>query len=267
MKLNLIPLGINGFFPSHNRQTACYMIQNGQTIIILDAGTGIARLIEPELKKIVDEAKKINIILSHYHLDHIVGLSYLPGICQSKAVSLFAPVYPLIETKLCPEDILYRLLSKPIYSLNLNDLGITIIPIRDNFNIDGLHISVRPQKHPSGSIGIRINNSLAYITDTIVDYATVDFTKNVHLLLHETWLTDLEAQTSIEADGALAKEKHSWVSGVKKIATLSNVTILAPIHHQPQRTNTEIEDIIKTLSFNSTFQTINLKEGSIYTIP
>jgi len=47
----LVPLGINGFFPAHGRQTACYLlVAGGRTAILLDAGIGGARLAEQPVK-------------------------------------------------------------------------------------------------------------------------------------------------------------------------------------------------------------------------
>ena len=47
-RVKLIPLGTNGFFPSLGHQAQCYMVLTEDAAIMLDAGTGVGRLLEPE---------------------------------------------------------------------------------------------------------------------------------------------------------------------------------------------------------------------------
>ena len=67
--MKLILLGTTGYHPNDRRHTPCMLIP--ECGIMLDAGTAMYRasryLATPEL----------NIFLTHAHLDHIVGLTYL----------------------------------------------------------------------------------------------------------------------------------------------------------------------------------------------
>ena len=73
----LIILGGGGWFPAHGRQTACALLRDGDSAIMIDAGTGVGRLVErPEL---LDGIERLDILLTHFHLDHVAGLAYLPG--------------------------------------------------------------------------------------------------------------------------------------------------------------------------------------------
>ncbi len=46
--VNLIPLGTNGLLPALGRQTQCHLALTDDAAIMLDAGTGVGRLLEPE---------------------------------------------------------------------------------------------------------------------------------------------------------------------------------------------------------------------------
>ncbi|MHB1680694.1 MAG: MBL fold metallo-hydrolase [bacterium] len=243
----IIPLGINGFFPYNCRQTACYLVIKNETVIILDAGSGISGLLSSEIKKKI-QGKHLHIILSHYHLDHTCGLSYIPGVVHDNQITLYCPVKPLVKTK--NSNILKKLLSPPLYSLKLENLPITIKDINSNkFKINDINISLIKQYHPDGSVGIRIDDDIVYITDTVVSDNTAKFAKNVKLLLHEIWITDKELKTaSLEADGKKQEEKHSFESGAVKIALSSGCKGFMPIHMPPHRTQNEIKSLVNRIA-------------------
>jgi ribonuclease BN (tRNA processing enzyme) len=112
MFARLVPLGINGFIPSFGRQTMSFLLLTGNEALLLDAGTGVGRLLERTMIDLLQPYDCLNIILSHYHLDHVVGLSYLPGTWMRGVVRIYAPGRPFVETE--PDQALSRLLQ-PLY--------------------------------------------------------------------------------------------------------------------------------------------------------
>src|SRR5262245_34682861 len=112
-QMRLIPLGINGFVPTFGRHTTSFLILTSDTAILLDAGTGVARLLDSHVADVLASYENLNIILSHYHLDHIIGLSYLAGIRRKMAVSIYAPTTPFVESN--PETALRLLLRPPLF--------------------------------------------------------------------------------------------------------------------------------------------------------
>jgi ribonuclease BN (tRNA processing enzyme) len=190
--MRLVPLGINGFVPTFGRHTTSFLALIADTAILLDAGTGVARLYESHLQKLLAPYRELHIIISHYHLDHIVGLSYLPGIFRDLPVTIHAPASPFVESD--PEDSLRTLFRPPFLSLPLEHfpMGVTIVPIKESpFEIGRLSIAVRGQRHPGGSIGIRLGD-FVFMTDTIVDENAIPFMHGAQLVLHEVWLSDDE---------------------------------------------------------------------------
>ena len=67
MKLQL--LGTAGYHPNDQRQTACLMLP--EVGVVLDAGTAFYRVRD---YLCTDE---LDIFLTHAHLDHVVGITYL----------------------------------------------------------------------------------------------------------------------------------------------------------------------------------------------
>ena len=67
--LRLHCLGTAGYHPNATRHTSCYFLP--ESGIVLDAGSGIFAL--PPLV----ETSSLDILLSHAHLDHTLGLTFL----------------------------------------------------------------------------------------------------------------------------------------------------------------------------------------------
>lgn len=243
----LIPLGVNGFFPFNGRQTACYLIIKDDTVIVLDAGTGISGLLTEKIKEKI-KGKEINIILSHYHLDHTCGLSYLTGLKLGRKVKVYCPLYPLVKAKNI--NGLKKVLSPPIFSLKFIDLPMEAKEISsESFKIGKINVKLLSQYHPGGSVGVKIDNEIVYITDTVVSDKTAKFAKNAKLLLHELWITDKELKEApLEADGKRQDEKHSYESGVVKIALESKCEKVMPIHMTPWRTEKEIKELVDRMN-------------------
>lgn len=259
--MRLIPLGINGFIPTFGRHTTSFLVLTTDTAILLDAGTGVARLFESHLADLLAPYGELSIILSHYHLDHIIGLSYLAGIRRDMPVSIYAPAPPLVESN--PDDALRALLRPPFFSLPLEQfpMRVRIVPITNpQLQIGRLSISVRAQTHPGGSIGIRLGD-LVFMTDTIVDVNAVPFMRGAEFLLHEVWLGDDDIKGN--EDDLLA---HSFADGVIDIALDAEVRRLMPIHLHPKRSSRGIETLCKGMDHEG-LHVILPAEGKIYEVP
>src|SRR3954451_22666975 len=67
--MKLILLGTGGYFPTSRRHTACLMLP--EVGVVLDAGSGMCRIGEHL------QTEQLDVFLSHAHLDHVSGLTYL----------------------------------------------------------------------------------------------------------------------------------------------------------------------------------------------
>ena len=257
MKLQLLPLGINGFIPSHGRQTMSFLLLGEDEALLLDAGSGVARLVESEIAGRLASLSRLDVLLTHYHLDHVVGLSYLPGVWRGRPLRLFAPGRPLVDAE--PQAALAQLLSPPLFPVTLErwPLPVEVVPVREeSLEIGSLHLRLRRQRHPGGSVGVRVGDVLAYCTDTAMDEGTADFVRGVGTLLHEVWLSDEEA--AVEDAGRLG---HSAAGAVADLARRAAVGRLAPVHHHPRRQQAELESMARGMAERSGLAVELLTEG------
>ncbi len=255
--MRLIPLGANGFFPTFGRQTMSFLVLAPKQALLLDAGTGVSRLIEPKLSELLEPYDGLDVILSHYHLDHVVGLSYMPAAWTRGRIRVFGPSNPLVEGDV--EPALNQLLARPLFPADYRRFPAPLEPVAfrdERLRIGELPIRVRAQDHPGGSVGIRVGDALAYLTDTSVSDAAVDFVRGVKLLLHELWATDVEAATVGQAG-------HSHFSAVADFVRSCGVRATMPVHHHPKRSNAEIREMCEELQNTTGVRTLVSLEGEI----
>lgn len=258
--MRLIPLGTNGFFPSYGRQTACYLVRDGADGFLFDAGTGVSRLIEPGISAHLDGSERLSIFLSHYHLDHCAGLAYLTEVWPHE-VTIYAPAAPF--TKATPEEALGTLLDAPFAApLSMHPAPVNIVPVTtETMAIAGRDFTFRAQRHWRGSMGIRMADDLTYVTDTVIDDATVALTRGVRTLFHEVWMLDSEVEGN-----EIGTANHSYVTGVAEIAKKAGVQRLVVTHHHPRRTDADLQAIAKQASELSGVEVILPEEGRAYEI-
>ncbi|HEX9800646.1 MAG TPA: MBL fold metallo-hydrolase [Thermoanaerobaculia bacterium] len=254
--LALVPLGTNGYFPSHGRQTMAFLVAAPGVALLLDAGSGVARLAEAGPARHLHGVETLEVLLTHYHLDHVVGLSFLPGVVAGLSVRIHAPVAPLVAAG---TEALDRLLAPPLFPVRLHrwPLPVEVAPYSGSrLEIAGLSLALRAQKHPGGSVGVRVGDALAYVTDTTLDLATIDFVRGVGTLLHEVWLDDAEAAaTDVGASG------HSAAGAVAELARAARVGRLCPVHHHPRRDEEALERLIASMAPRAGCPIVRLREG------
>ena len=240
----LVPLGINGFYPSHGRQTMSFLVDvqtaTGRVGLLLDAGTGTGRLAEPDCPVPLDELDRLEVVLSHYHLDHVAGLAALPAAFRAGGgrapMRLWAPGEPLVDAQAV--EALHQLIAPPLFPYRLDEYepNLEIRPYGEASDLDdlaqalGLAIRVQRNRHPGGAVGLRFGDQLAYLTDTAPDPGSERLVEGVHTLLHEVWATADEA----EANPRLL-EGHCDTQAVRALAQKARVNRLVPVHHPPQR--------------------------------
>lgn len=134
--------------------TVCTTLEQSGHMTVLDAGTGLASL-GRELSGRTD-IKRLDILLSHLHIDHVLGLLS------------FQPLFdPELEIRFYGgaglERYLQTLIAPPFWPLRLEDfparLSFHEIAPGDRFRLDGLSVSTLAGNHPGGSILYRLDGA------------------------------------------------------------------------------------------------------------
>lgn len=238
----ITPLGSLGWIPTANNHTCCYCLEIDGQLVILDAGTGIARLAGPVGQAIVKRYDTITLILSHYHLDHTIGLAYLPAFFKGKEVHIAGPGAPFYPEGL--RAILDQMIRAPYFAnpLDAFPMNVHIHDLTDGVNTLGpLTVEVIPQRHSNPSIGVRINREACYMTDTGPTERTVSFCRDSKLLMHECFFDHHE---TAEDTG------HTSVQDAARMAKEANAGTLMLIHQNPmypEKRLLEMEQYARTI--------------------
>ena len=216
MKLHF--LGTTGYHPNDLRQTACLMLP--ELGVIFDAGTGMFRARD------LIETDTLDIFLTHVHLDHSMGLTFLYDI-------LFEKDLRRVTVHMAAENV--EIVKRHLYNEKL-------FPVAPNFEFaeladkpveleNGGQLTAIPVEHPGGCHGFRLQlheTSLAYITDTTAhpDAPYVRQIENVGTLIHECYFPD-----GFEDKAALTG--HSCLTPVAQVAKAANVGRVFLVHINP----------------------------------
>lgn len=223
-------LGSGGWIPNDERETCSYLVEMDNNLIILDAGTGISRL--KDYLEILEKYSTVNIILSHYHLDHIVGLSFLPLWLSKHKINIWAPgkkFYKDGTTSILTDFTSFPYFSRPIHEFS-NDVNVHEYD-EVGFNINDTLVKITTQKHSAPSFGITLGDFLHYATDTEVLKETFVIAGNVKILLHECW--DLKQ----------SKSNHSSLEQIIELSTTCKDTKIGLIHINPSWTDLDFKGV------------------------
>jgi ribonuclease Z len=217
--------GTAGYHPSEDRHTSCYYIP--ELSLLLDAGTGIFRL---TAELLADPRESIDIWLSHAHLDHVVGLTFLldtMAVTSLKRVRVFGEAAKL-------QAIRQRLYYDLIFPVEPTLEFVTLPDSSSPFLVSGQRdyfIQWLPLEHPGGSVGYVIEYAgkrLAYISDTTAypDSPYIAALRDLDLLMHECNFDDQNQQLAV-------KTGHSWLSAVVDVVEQCRPRQTQLIHINP----------------------------------
>jgi ribonuclease BN (tRNA processing enzyme) len=215
--MKLVLLGTGGYFPTSQRQTACLLLPD--VGVVLDAGTGMSYL------GIYRRTDRLDIFLTHAHLDHIAGLTYLVRILPPTVAA---------QTTVHGDAAKLRAIREHLFAAEIFPVEPTFkfAPLSSPVGVAGdgtlTHFSLQ---HPGGSLGYRLDwpgHSLAYVTDTTaaVDADYIEQICGVDLLVHEA-----NFPANIEDKPALTG--HSWLAAVAQVAANARVGKLVLVHIDP----------------------------------
>jgi ribonuclease Z len=233
----LVILGSSGAIPQEGMMTTSLAIRMDGLLLLLDAGSGLARLLGGSLRRLVPPPQHpVHVFLTHLHLDHIVGLTFLPAMWKNPTVIHV----PSVDGGDVDADVeprrgcerLQGLFGGPFFPLAFHELlpsvsSETVTP--GVMEIGGYRLEARWQRHPGRSLGYRLGDLLAFVTDSSSDAGTVEFVQGVRLLVHEaSW-----SETSKGGRARAALTGHSTAEQAATIARDAQVGELLLSHLPP----------------------------------
>lgn len=221
----------------------CFEVRCGTTRIILDAGSGL-RALGASLTA-AGEALDAHLVLSHLHLDHVMGLSQFPQLWRGDARLVVHAPAGLIGAD--PANTVFSIISPPLFPALVADLPASIrlearTPDQATFPAPGLSIRTFALTHQGESHGVAIEwegRKLCYVTDhehgdVAADARVTENVRGADLLIYDATFTD-EELPSRRGWG------HStWQEGVR-LQRRAGVKTLALAHHAPDRTDDDID--------------------------
>ena len=230
--------------------TACVQVTaDDGTCLILDAGTGI-RALGNALPR--DDAR-IDILLSHLHMDHIQGLGFFgPFFTPGREVHVWGPPSATLDLR----GRLSRYLSPPLFPVRLRDvesrLELHNAPA-EGTRIGALEVTAATIIHPGPTVGYRVSEngtSMAYLSDhepalgvdSFPDAPAWtsghDLAAGVDLLVHDGQFSEAERQARIGWG-------HSSTVEAAAFARQAGAKQLVCFHHDPGHDDEAVDRLIE----------------------
>lgn len=249
--------GTRGSLPSagpetvrYGGNTSCVEVRGGDgTLLVLDAGTGIRRLSHA----VGPDDRRIHLLLTHLHMDHIQGFGFFDPLYRSDAeVHVWGPPSTTHDLR----TRLTKYLSPPLFPVRLRDLPCRLflhdVPM-GGFAVESLRVHCALVFHPGPTVGYRITEgsaAMVYIPDHEPalgarafplgpDWTSgADLAREADLLLHDTQYTDAEYA-----------HRHGWghsaIGHTMAFARLVRPRRLVTFHHDPGHGDDMLDDLVR----------------------
>lgn len=268
--------GVRGSYPittgtKYGGNTTCMLARTPSHVIIFDAGSGIIQVGKDLIPEIIEHKKnskdpfQITIILTHTHIDHIIGLNFfIPIYMQGVHVNFIGPATLGVDL----EEILRTTCEPQFHPVSMDEFRCTkyFENINENMviyfqkddpnpNIDetgnnvpgNAEISVKNMKyyfHPKdGSYNYRVESagkSIVFATDVEQyvnsDQRLVKFSEGADVLIHDSQY-DTEQYKMFQGYG------HSTYQMACDVATQAKIKKLLLFHHDPNNNDEALEKI------------------------
>jgi phosphoribosyl 1,2-cyclic phosphodiesterase len=245
-------------FIKYGGDTACVEIRTkNDEVIIVDTGTGIRELGN---KLISEKKKRIHIIFTHAHWDHIIGFPFFKPLYMSDTRIVIAGCS---DSQIAIKKLISDVMEPPFFPVKLNELKSTIHfagTCQESISIDSIKIYPINLNHPNNAIGYKFvedDKSFVYLTDNEIGFTTsgnkvlafrhpssmdypdyVEFSRNADLLVHDAEFTHDEYHKNRMSWG------HSCARDALELAIEAGVKRLGLFHLNQDRSDSEVDAMV-----------------------
>ena len=217
--------------------------------LILDAGTGIRRL----GAKLGPDTGRVDLLLSHLHMDHIQGLGFFrPLFAPALPIQIWGPTSPVERL----EQRISRYLSPPLFPVHLDDVPSTITfhdAPETPVTIGSATVRAAKVTHQGPTVGYRIEEAgqtFVYLPDhepsigtslrdLPVDWMSgYDIARDADVLLHDAQYRDHEYEAHVGWG-------HSSIAHTMEFATKAGVDHVVLFHHDPYHDDHDLELLLE----------------------
>ncbi len=249
--------GVRGSIPTPGKNfiryggnTPCIEVRCGETLIIIDAGSGIRELGDSLLQEFKGRNADIQILISHTHWDHIQGfpffkMAYIPG----TKINFYGG-----HSVSALEKLIFGQMEREYFPVSLNDLQSTIgfsALTESPFTINDVTIHFTHLIHPTLSLGFRIEyrgRVFVYATDSEIsndpEIEKIN-ERNISYLIHDADMLVADCQYNREEYENKVGWGHSAIETTVEACNKFNVKNLFAFHHDPTRTDDQLDGLIE----------------------
>ncbi len=228
--------------------TSCVEVRGAEgSLLVLDAGTGL----RPLGASLGATLSRIDVLLTHLHLDHIQGLGFFwPLYASDVEVHIWGPASAAHDLR----TRLGRYFSPPLFPVHVRDIPRLVLhelPVGD-FDLGEFRVTAARVCHPGLTVGYRIaagGHALAYLPDHEPALGARCFpqaaewtsgyalAEGVDLLIHDAQYSRVEYDNHVGWG-------HSSIDHAFAFAKLANVRHLVTFHHDPAHEDDELDRLL-----------------------
>jgi phosphoribosyl 1,2-cyclic phosphodiesterase len=224
--------------------TACVEVRIGDSSLIIDAGTGIRKLGIELQKEFAGKNLGIDLLLTHFHWDHIQGLPFFAPLYSPDSEVRFYSTRPPSELR----ELLEGEMAHPYFPVSFE-----LLPAKRAFidiskqcvNIPNVCVEPFPMNHPQGATGFRIQAGSRIITHASdLEHGDPEFDKILRQFAQGSDVLIYDAQfTPDEYPNRKGWGHSTWLEATR-VAQECNVKRLVLFHHDPGHEDTMMVDIV-----------------------
>lgn len=264
--------------------TPCVEIRTSNNkLLILDAGTGIRELGHRLVQDGFNEP--LDILLTHYHWDHIQGIPFFIPIYQKGREITFYGIRGRVNTM---KQLLSDQMELDYFPIKIDEVPAEIkfehIQPNKLLHLDGLNIETLSVYHPSPTLTFKVSENdknIIYMTDNELDVKgenetnmiemlktknneLIKFCNGCDYLIHDMMYDEKVIESKLGWG-------HSSNKAVANFAILANVKNLVFFHYNPDYTDEKIDQLLESTRnelkrYGSEINCIASREGLTITL-